>query len=180
MDIRQGIAKVRNIPGDAAEFGCFEGEKTILIAREFARPCGECGHVSSRRVWAWDTFAGMPDDNYIEELDRSDPPGKWTPQNNPLVEFVKTGLHIVPVVGLFSTTIPAFEQLHPDVKFSFVHIDCDHYWAYKRVLEFITPRMSPGGMVKLDDYDSCAGAKKATNEWLSTVGKQLDDGWIKF
>ena len=131
-------------------------------------------------MWAWDTFAGMPDDNYIESIDKDNPPGKWQPANNPLVEFVKTGLHIVPVVGMFSVTIPAFEILHPDVKFAFVHIDCDHYWAYKRVLEFIHPRMSPGGIAKLDDYSSCAGAKKAADEWLHQHGKKLDGECIFF
>jgi O-methyltransferase len=179
MNLQEGIRKVRNIPGDAAEFGCFEGERTLQIAREFARVCGECGCSSPRRVWAWDTFSGMPDDNYIEDIDKENPPGKWTPHNNPLVEFVKTGLHIVPVVGLFSTTIPAFENMHPEVRFAFVHIDCDHYWAYKRVLEFIASRMSPGGLVKLDDL-GCAGAKKATDEWLAATGKTLDGDWIRF
>jgi hypothetical protein len=166
------VEKLREVPGDVAEFGCYEGENTEHMARAFG----------TRTVWAWDTFEGMPDDSYIEELDNSDPPGKWVPGKSPLPHFEHLnkdhGMNIHPVVGVFSKTIPAFE--HPEVRFAFVHIDCDHYHAYRRVLEFITPRMSPGGMVRLDDYGCCAGAKKATDEWLATTGHKLIEDFIYF
>lgn len=145
--------------------------------------------ISKRRVWAWDTFAGMPDDGYIPHLDASDPPGKWTPNTNPILAFAKTGLDIIPIVGKYSFTIPRFPvdtecptcKHREEVKFAFVHIDCDHYEAYRRVLEFVTPRMSLGGVIRLDDYHSCAGAKKATDEWCARTGKTLTTGeWIRF
>lgn len=160
---------LRDVPGDYAEFGCFEGECTMQLAR-----------ISHRRVWAWDTFEGMPDDNYIERLDKSDPPGKWQPTNKPLEIFANSGYDIIPVIGKFSETIPTFTDSHPEVRFAFVHIDCDHYWAYHRVLRFVTPRMSPGGVVRLDDYGCCAGAKLATDEWLEETGKKLEGDRIYF
>ena len=175
------IAKqLEDVPGDVAEFGCFEGENTEHMARCF----------KGRRVWAWDTFEGMPDDGYIPEIDNSDPPGKWKPCKDPLHHFAALrtshGMDIVPVKGIFSVTIPNWElQVRygemADVKFAFVHVDCDHYHAYRRVLEFVTPRMSPGGMVRLDDYECCQGAKKATDEWLGKGGYKLDrKEWIQF
>jgi O-methyltransferase len=166
-DLTNYLNKLRDVPGDFAEFGCFEGDITMQLARE-----------SGRRVWAWDTFEGMPDDNYIEELDKSDPPGKWKPHNKPLEVFAHSGFDIVPVIGKFSETIPAFSD--PDVRFAFVHIDCDHYWAYKRVLEFITPRMSPGGIVRMDDYGCCAGARKAADEWSAATNHKLEGDMIYF
>ncbi len=154
------------VEGDAAEFGVYEGEKTLLMERTLGR-----------KVWAWDTFEGMPDDNYIESLDKMDPPGKWTPGFDVIKSFTDKNIEVVK--GKFSDTIPAFGR--EEVKFAFVHVDCDHYWAYKRVLAFITPRMSPGGIVKLDDYECCAGAKKATDEWCSETGHKLNSGeWIQF
>ena len=175
------IAKqLEDVPGDVAEFGCFEGENTEHMARCF----------KGRRVWAWDTFEGMPDDGYIPEIDNSDPPGKWKPGTKPLEHFAtlrtQHGMDICPVKGIFSLTIPYWElQVHygdmEDVKFAFVHIDCDHYVAYQRVLKFIQPRMSPGGIVRLDDYGCCAGARKATDEWIKETGYTLKDKeWIYF
>lgn len=166
--------KLETVPGDIAEFGCFEGENTEHMARFFP----------GRRLWAWDTFEGMPDDGYIHDLDKSDPPGKWKPGcGDPIKHFEAIcsthGYNIIPVKGLFSVTIPAFD--HPDVHFAFVHIDCDHYNAYKRVLAFITLRMSPGGIVRLDDYGCCEGARKATDEWLAETHHTLHEKeWIYF
>lgn len=158
---------LKDVPGDCAEFGCFQGECTIQIARTFGR-----------RTWAWDTFSGMPDDGYIQELDENNPPGKWTPDNNPMLEFRKSGLDIVPIVGKFSDTIPRFKE---PTQFAFVHIDCDHYESYRRVLEFLKPRMSPGGLIRIDDYGDCAGCRKAVDEWVEQNGKILDDRqWIRF
>lgn len=162
------LEMIVDVPGDFAEFGVFQGECTLAMA------------AAGRRTWAWDTFEGMPDDNYIEVLDNSDPPGKWVPAGDVVKSLKDSGLDVVPVVGKFSSTIPVWGPEHPDVKFAFVHIDCDHYWAYKRVLEFIAPRMSPGGIVRLDDYGCCAGAKKATDEWFASTGHRLEGDIIRF
>jgi O-methyltransferase len=172
--------RLKDVPGDVAEFGCFEGENTEHMASCF----------KGRRLWAWDTFEGMPDDNYIESLDRSDPPGKWKPAGDVVKKFQEwnegRGWNIIPVKGLFSQTIPTWNlrshfEGSPDVRFAFIHIDCDHYWAYKRVLEFITPLMSPGGIVRMDDYGCCAGAKQAADEWSAETGHAIvDNEWIYF
>ena len=48
-------------------------------------------------------------------------------------------------------------------------------------MEFVTPRMSPGGIVRMDDYDTCPGAKKATDEWVKETGRELiNHEWIQF
>ena len=164
------LERIKDVPGDLAEFGVFEGENVLAMAR------------TGRHVWAWDTFEGMPDDDYIEVLDRSDPPGKWKPNCDVIRKLAVSGMYITPVVGRFSHTLKAFGQGDQEkgIKFAFVNIDCDNYWAYKRVLEFITPRMSPGGVVRLDDYECCDGAQKATDEWLTETGKKLEGDWIYF
>jgi O-methyltransferase len=162
------LEKLRNVPGDFAEFGVYQGDRCMEMARDDPK----------RHIWAWDTFQGMPDDNYIEQLDNSDPPGKWLPAGDIIKKFATSGYYITPVIGKFSDTIPSFEHQDPEhrIRFAFVHVDCDHYWAYHRVLRFIAPRMSPGGVVRLDDYGTCAGAKKATDEWCEESGHKLVDG----
>lgn len=140
------------VPGACAEFGCYEGGNTCRIMMAFGRP-----------TYGFDTFDGMPDDGYDAQLDSWNPPGKWKPRINAVKLMQDIGLY--PVIGKFSDTIPVFDREHPDIRFTFVHIDCDHYNSYKQVLAYITPRMSPGGIVIMDDYE-CAGAKKAVDEWM--------------
>jgi O-methyltransferase len=162
------LEAVKNVPGDFAEFGVYQGDCTIQMAN------GD----KARRIWAWDTFSGMPDDDYIPELDSTDPPGKWSPTTPPIARFEASGFNIIPVVGRFSHTIPLFAELHPSVRYAFIHIDCDHYNAYRRVLEYLETRMNRGGIVRLDDYGCCKGAKLATDQFLKRVGKTLEGGDI--
>lgn len=158
------LDSIQDIPGVAMEFGVYEGGTTVDIAK-----------LLGRITYAWDTFLGMPDDRYDSELDKSDPPGKWKPLNDPIREFEEyntvCGCDIRPVVGKFSDTIPTFNDSTP---IAFVHIDCDNYYAYTLVLEFITPRMTPGGLVVIDDY-GCFGAKKAVDEWFARTGRTWED-----
>src|SRR5579862_3292468 len=130
--------RVTDVPGDFAEFGCFEGHRT--------RPLAERAAKEGRKMYAWDTFAGMPDDDYIAELDNSNPPGKWKSGRNVIADLSAYEHPIVLVVGKFSETIPPFERDHPEIRYAFIHIDCDHYHAYRRVYEHVAPRMSPGGI----------------------------------
>ncbi|WP_421840173.1 TylF/MycF/NovP-related O-methyltransferase [Mycobacterium sp.] len=62
-----------------------------------------------------------------------------------------------------------FEQtLHPEWPIALAHIDCDWFDPVKISLERITPWLSPGARVILDDYFVYGGAKKATDEHLRT------------
>ena len=175
-DLDRIARELESVPGDCAEFGCYEGECTIQIARTF-----------KRRTWAWDTFTGMPDDGYDPVLDSSDPPGKWTPQKNTLVEFANTKLDIIPIVGKYSFTIPRWvDEIKCEhcghgspVRFAFVHIDCDHYNGFKQVLKFIAPRMSSGGVVRMDDIH-LPGVKKAIEEFIAVTKKEWKGEFIRF
>jgi len=69
---------------------------------------------------------------------------------------VKPHLH----QGLFEDT------LRPDWPIALAHIDCDWYDPVKVCLERITPRLTPGARVIIDDYFVYGGAKKATDEHL--------------
>lgn len=164
MNVSDCLQQVKNVPGDLAEFGVYEGNYTFQMAAQ----------APNRIVWAWDTFEGMPDDRWLADLDKSDPPGKWKPREDPIRRMEKT-LNIRVVKGKFSETIPKFTE---DVRFALVHVDCDNYWAHVWVLEFLQPRMSPGGLIVFDDYANCAGAKKAIDEWSRKTGLKYENNMI--
>lgn len=145
--------KVRDVPGDFAEFGVFEGGVVDLMAKH-----------ATRTVWAFDTFEGIPKENYDPELDHCDPPGKWCPAGNVPKRLTETWSNVRPVQGRFEVTCPTFPPGVP--RFALVHLDCDNYIAYKTALGFLIPRLSPGAIVAVDDYPGCPGCKKAIDEFF--------------
>lgn len=72
--------------------------------------------------------------------------------------------HVKLVKGYFQDTLPSLAN----ERFSLVHIDCDVYEAHVECLEFVYPRMLPGGWIVLDDYGNprWPGAKRAVDEFL--------------
>jgi hypothetical protein len=57
-----------------------------------------------------------------------------------------------------------------------VLMDCDLYESYKQAFRFVWPRLSPGGLVYLDEYYSLKfpGARVATNEFLDSHQAKLN------
>lgn len=149
---KAAYALLRSRPGDFAEFGCYNGGG----ARQLASLDPE------RLVWAFDTYEGIPAEDYHANEDHGNPPGKWRPSAPP--ELLYEGIpNIQPVEGRFANTL----EVAASRRFLLVHIDCDYYESYKQVLEFLAPRLTPGAVLILDDYgDAGCGAKRAVDAWL--------------
>lgn len=153
--------RITGVVGDVAEFGCFEGGTIIRMAK-----------ITKRRAWAFDTFQGIPAEEWIPGLDNADPPGKWKPTNDPVDTFAHCGHDVRPVVGRFEETLLTF---HYNILFSLVHLDCDNYHAYRTVLRWLYPfRMSPGGLIVIDDYHACEGCRKAVDEFFVNTGLHFE------
>ena len=72
-------------------------------------------------------------------------------------------------VGRVEETVP--EQAPEQI--ALLRLDTDWYESTKHELEHLYPRLSPGGVLILDDFGSWDGARKATVEWLETSGEPL-------
>lgn len=135
--------------GPIAEFGVAEGAATFVLAS-----CGET-------VYAFDTFEGMPEEGYDAALDSPNPPGKFKPSER-IVRRMENTRNIMLVQGRFEDTLP----IVPDhIRFGFCFVDCDWYSSHKTVLDWLPGRLLPRAVVVFDDYRTCAGAKKAIDEW---------------
>jgi len=75
--------------------------------------------------------------------------------------------------GFFIDTLPLLSEL----KFNIVHLDCDLYESYRTCLNFLYPRLVPGGYMVFDEYDIAVpvypGARKAIDEFFADKTEKL-------
>lgn len=140
------------VDGDIAEFGCYNG--------------GSCRDLATlgRTVWAFDTFDGMPAEDYTnDELDSSNPPGKFKPEHDVLA-YLATIPNVIIKKGRYADTLPTIPA---GTVFAIVYMDCDYYLSHKQVFDYLCANghVVPGTLFVFDDYVNLPGAKKAVDEW---------------
>ena len=170
--------------------------RTILSEKSFN------SKIKTRRLWLFDTFEGMP--NPTHELDRDMYRGehasvklkrepKSGPNGEPTVwcladlEDVRNGMsstdydqnQIRYVKGMVEDTIPG-EGLD---EIAILRIDTDWYSSTKHTLENLYDRVSLGGLIIFDDYESWQGARSAVDEFFKSRGMfplliRLDKGRV--
>jgi asparagine synthase (glutamine-hydrolysing) len=64
-----------------------------------------------------------------------------------------------------------FEDTWPNANIGSIalaHIDCDWYDPVKYCLEAIADKMSPSGLIVIDDYHAFGGARTAVDEFIES------------
>jgi O-methyltransferase len=147
-------------PGHFAEFGVFRGgcAHVILSTTELA---------AGQRYFLFDTFKGFPADHLTEgEVDRG-LPGAFADTSIPAVEELLARWHdrIVITPGDIFETLEKTET----GSLTFVHLDLNGAAAMVRALEYVYPRLVPGGIAVLDDYgaDKYTTMRQAVGEFLA-------------
>lgn len=171
------------IPGAVVECGVWRGGSMQAVALTLLS-LGE----TDRELHLFDTFEGMPPPtendtrtthsgsvSAEELLEASDKDSKlWAIAGLEDVQkaMAETGypmekVHFRP--GLVEDTTPGQA---PDT-IAILRLDTDWYASTKHELEHLYQRLSPGGVLILDDYGDWDGARKATDEWLAKTGEPL-------
>lgn len=143
---------------------------------------------SDRAIWMYDTYTGMtsptPEDNRVDSGEHA---SKWFnefktgkdtstwclgPKEAVRENMQKTGYPIDKiriVEGRVEDTLPkeAPEQI------ALLRLDTDWYTSTKIELETLLPKLSPGGVLIIDDYDFWTGSQKATDDYLAAHNKTL-------
>jgi O-methyltransferase len=150
-----------SLDGDFWECGVYQGGTAAMFAR-FLKASG-----SQKKLHLFDTFKGMP--CTLKGVD-------WHKEG----DFADTSLESVRAYvgaeelcvyhqGLIPETFAGLETAN----IAFAHIDVDIYQSVMDCMNFIFPRLEPGGFMVFDDYGvpTCPGARKAVDEFFA--GKKV-------
>lgn len=164
------------IPGDLVECGVAQGGSALLIAL-VNKKYGD----GTRKLWLFDSFEGLPDPTTEDYKDgktgthiRPLPKGSClgTIEDVSRLLFQQHGLpaHSIELgKGWFQDTLPVARCRMGPV--ALLRLDGDWYESTKVCFENLFDNVSQGGYVILDDYFSCFGCKRATDEFLTARGK---------
>lgn len=152
----------KGTPGDIVEFGCYVGTTSVFLA--------EALRGTGRRLWLYDSFAGLP-----EKTNEDISPAGNQFQRGELTASRKQLEHNLRRFDRQSFSIKKawFSDLTdsdiPD-KITLAFLDGDYYQSILRPLGLIWNRMTPGGVILIDDYDNDAlpGAARAAHAWADS------------
>jgi len=164
------------IPGDFVECGVWRGGSVILMALALAH-FGD----TDRKIFLYDTFTGMtkPDEQDVD-WDGLNLQKKWKNDSSNhesvtwgyggTIEEVRKNVYtsnypkdnFIFVKGTVEKTIP---DNIPE-KISLLRLDTDWYASTYHELVHLYPIISPGGILIIDDYGWCRGARKATDKYI--------------
>jgi len=116
-----------------------------------------------------DTFEGHP---YINE--EQDPPQHYKGRfNDTSYETVYSWFSSFKFVNIFKgECYSVFNNLPKNQQFCLVHIDVDIYESYVLSIEYVYPRLSPGGIMICDEYEGY-GQKKFIDEYFKDKPVQI-------
>lgn len=163
-----------NIAGDFAECGVWRGGSMMLIAHALQH-FGD----TSRQLYLYDTYAGMtePDDvdvdydgnamkpiwSYAIQQGAKMAPGGSVEQvkaNLGLTGYPEAQMHFI--AGDVLQTIPA----QVPSRIALLRLDTDWYKSTLHELQHLYDLIVPHGVLIIDDYGWCRGARKATDEFF--------------
>ncbi|MBV8980207.1 MAG: class I SAM-dependent methyltransferase [Acidimicrobiia bacterium] len=167
------------IPGAIVECGVWKGGSSMAAALTLVK-----AGARAREIYLYDTFEGIPKpdahddvvalngesalDIWHRENARSRD-GAWleAPIEQVRANMATTGydmdrVHLVK--GLVEDTVA---KTAPD-QIAVLRLDTDWYGSTKLEMEELFPRLSPGGILIIDDYGHLEGARRAVDEYLAT------------
>jgi predicted O-methyltransferase YrrM len=147
----------RSIPGALVDCGVWNGGSTALLS----------AGAPSREVYAFDSFEGLPAPDAQVDGEQSLDQEGWClgVEDNVRDALRRFGsperLHIVR--GWFEDTFP--REVDSVGQVAVLHADGDWYLSVRLTLETFYDRISPGGLIAVDDYGIWSGARKAVDEF---------------
>jgi O-methyltransferase len=152
------------VEGDFLEAGVWRGGMTI-----FMRAVLKAYGISDRRVWAADSFAGLPKPDGAQDSYGWSPGVMAVSLQDVRNNFSRYGLldqQVEFVKGYFDKTLPEA----PIPRLSVLRVDADLYESTRVVLQCLYPKLSPGGYAIFDDYQNLPDCRRAIDEYRAANG----------
>jgi hypothetical protein len=167
--------------GDLVECGVWRGGSMLAAARTLLEQGDR-----ERTLWLYDTFAGMPEPTEVDVRDADGAPAAVLLANHdrttdlwavsPLDEVRRVmalcdypAEKIRYIQGKVEDTIPAAAPQH----IAILRLDTDWYESTHHELVHLLPRVSPGGVLIIDDYGFWRGSRRAVDEYLTATNARL-------
>lgn len=154
----------KNLRGDFAEIGVYRGHTCEPLCR--------WAHAAGKTCYAVDSFTGMaepgPRDAGLYAAGTYDLGG----QAGVDALRARCGDAVRSLVVVAAYIPEAFDFIPADVRFSFVHVDLDHYQPQLDALRFAWERLAPGGVIASHDWfpDRTTLAAGAFNDFCVEIG----------
>ncbi len=155
--------KIESVPGWIVECGIYRGFTLFALAKFLEIFCmGD----KTRRVLGFDNFTGFtdlhkedgPEDRGVTRCKGGTNPHDFRDDFWKLLElnnqdaFAPWAKRITVIEGNVQDTVPQYCKDNPGLRISFLHLDIDIYEPVSVCLEYLYPRVVPGGIIVLDEY----------------------------
>lgn len=163
-----------NVPGHVAEFGCWRGSTTLLLAK--------CLRIfdptSPKEVHVFDSFEGLKE-FHAADADAASQFGAYRGSRGDLEDCARlagVSEDIVIHQGRIEDTLPEFRRLRPEARFSFVYCDTDLYSATKAIMSGLWKSLTIGGLMVFDQWNMSEfpGEGVAVNEFVEGAGGSVE------
>ena len=180
--------KCLSCDGDFVEFGCYRGDTSVELAKilrgaqlestkntnstrsenaDLDNPAEAA--KTSKRLWLYDSFAGLPPKTAEDQSAAGDQfqAGELPATKRALLDrFRRAGLPRPIVRKAFFDQLDPARDLPDEIAFAF--LDGDLYRSIKTSLKLVWPRLSPGAIVIVHDYNNpeLPGVARAVDEFL--------------
>ena len=156
------------IPGDIVECGVWKGGSMMLCALTL-----QALKDTRKSIYLYDTYSGMAepmskDVNYKGETEDVEEINTWSSISLGTVKKVMFSTEYPPqnlyfIQGKVEDTIPG---IVPE-KISILRLDTDFYESTYHEMVHMFPRLSPNGVLIIDDYGHWKGAREVVDKYIN-------------
>ena len=161
------LRQTLDLPGDVVEFGCYEGDTSILLADVLR-------DQPDKWLYLYDSFEGLP-----EKTAEDKSADGWRFQAgelkaSPDTVSSKFKKYDLPEPVIVKGWFDRLDNSDLPESISFALLDGDFYNSIKTSLELVAPRIVSGGIIVVHDYRNARlpGSGRAVNEFL---GEHADE-----
>jgi O-methyltransferase len=157
------LHNLRDVPGAVVEVGVWRGGTAVILGRALAQT------KPGATIYLCDTFEGVVKASRYDGIYRG---GEHSDTSLEHVGALLKSLSLHNAVLLKGVFPEDTGNRIPDGPVAFCHIDVDVYQSAKDTVDWVVPRLSPGGAIVFDDYGfpTCAGVTRFVNE-LKAAGR---------